>query len=72
MTDKITFSLDNEDHWVELDLGPDRERFAVNIIRTDEGVVLDLYGIDAKGDITDDTVATTYAFDSDVTDATSV
>lgn len=57
--------VDDEDLWISLDLGQGRERYSLNIIRTDEGIVLDLY---LKGFEDEGTVATTYAFDNDASE----
>lgn len=54
-----------ENVWLTLDMGIDRPTYSLNIVKTDEGIVLDLYLCD-KEDM--GTVATTYAFDQDAHD----
>lgn len=50
--------------WLTINLGPDRPSASLCIIRTDEGIVLDLYGLDHE---TGEPVATTWAFDAHLT-----
>lgn len=50
--------------WLTVSLGPDRPTVSLNVIATDEGIVLDLYPIGYE-DGDRGPVASTYAFDGD-------
>lgn len=59
----ITFPADantRDNAWITVDLNRGGPTYSLNIIRTDEGIVLDLYVLDHEEE---EPVATTYAFD---------
>lgn len=65
---RIALDADFDQRWLDLDLGEGRARFQVCVTRTDEGVMVDVYGVDDDGGNID-VDASTYAFDNDVKDA---
>ena len=59
----VALSPSNPDHWLLVSLGKGRPLCRVNIIATDEGVVVDVW---RDGDDEAAPVASTYAFDEDL------
>jgi len=60
--------IDN-DVWITVELGDGRPSASVHLIRTDEGIVVDVWPGDDSGD---EPIASTYAFDEDLTDPTDI
>jgi len=65
--------IEFEDHaqnrdnvWIDIQLPDGRPALSLNIIVTDEGIVLDLYPLDMEDG---EPVASTYAFNQDIVDA---
>jgi len=66
----ITFPADantRDNAWLTVDLNRGGPSYSLNIIRTDEGIVLDLYVLDHE-DSDNGPIATTYALDNDALD----
>jgi len=53
----------SEDAWFVVQLGQDRPKARVNVIRTDEGLVIDVWPDD---DDSPESVASTYVFDAEL------
>jgi len=65
----ITFPADvntRDNVWLTIDPNRGGPAYSLNVIRTDEGIVLDLYVLDHE-DSDNGPIATTYAFDTDAT-----
>jgi hypothetical protein len=57
-------TLHRDNAWLTIDPGNGQPKFSLNLIRADEGIVLDVY-VTGREDDTDGPVATTYAMFSD-------
>jgi len=64
----VTFPADantRDSVWLTVDTNRGGPKYSVNIVKTDEGLVVDVYLLDRE---MDDPVASTYVFDQDALD----